>query len=111
VRRSRRSDTPALSDGDRFEGRDLADQVLSVTKEFRAVLGEEVTHALAECVRRCSPDLAFRLLLQVVPTKSASLSPEYLHLSAEQYASLEALGAAFRYGEYVVSDIKYLVGP
>jgi hypothetical protein len=41
--------------------------------------------------------------------KSASLSPEYLYLSEEQYARLAALGKAFHYGEYVVSDIKYLV--
>ena len=108
---ARRSDTPALSGADCFEGRDLADQVRSVVEEFRAVLGEEVTDVLVECVRHCSPDLAFRLLLQVLPTNSASLSPEDLYLSAEQYARLEALGAAFRYGEYVVSDVKYLVGP
>ncbi|MFP1626614.1 RICIN domain-containing protein [Streptomyces sp. 5K101] len=77
----------------------------------QAVAVPGIAAALAECVRHCTPDLAFRLLLQVLPTKSASLSPEYLYLSAEQYARLEALGAAFRYGAYVVSDITYLVGP
>jgi hypothetical protein len=106
---SRRSGTPALSGADRYEGRDLADQVLSVVEKFQAPLGQDVTDALAKCVHHCTPDLAFRLLLQVLPTKSASLSPEYLYLSAEQYAGLEALGKAFHYGQYVVSDIEYLV--
>ena len=80
-------------------------------EEYREVLGGEVADALAECVRRCTPDLAFRLLLQVRPTRSASLSPGYLYLSAEQYAGLEALGKAFHYGEYVVSAIEHLVDP
>ncbi len=78
-------------------------------EEFRGFLDREVADALTECVRRCTPDLAFRLLLRALPMKSASLSPEYLYLSEEQYARLAALGKAFHYGEYVVSDIKYLV--
>jgi hypothetical protein len=108
---SRRSDTPALSGADRYEGRELADRVLLVVEEYREALGGEVADALAECVRRCTPDLAFRLLLHILPVRSASLSPEYLYLSAEQYARLEALGRAFHYGRYVVSDIEHLVDP
>jgi hypothetical protein len=106
---SRRSDASALSGADRYEGKELAGQVLSVVEDFRDSIGGEVADALAECVRHSTPDLAFRLLLQILPTRSALLSPEYLYLSAEQYAGLEALGKAFHYGQYVVSDIEYLV--
>ncbi|MGX1567817.1 hypothetical protein [Streptomyces sp. NPDC055506] len=106
---SRRADTPVLSDADRYGGVELAGDVLAEVHEFRSVLDTEVTDALAECARSCTPDLAFRLLLRALPKKSASLSPEYLYLSEEQYARLEALGNAFHYGEYVVSEIKYLV--
>ncbi|WP_328668186.1 hypothetical protein OG905_13345 [Streptomyces sp. NBC_00322] len=105
---SRRPDTTTLLGADRYEGRELADEVLSAVEEFRGVLDREVADALAECVRH-TPDLAFRLLLRALPMKSASLSPESLYLSEEQYARLAALGKAFHYGEYVVSDIKYLV--
>lgn len=106
---SRRAGTSGLSEADRYGGDELAAEVMAEVEEFRDVLDPEVVDALAESVRRCSPDLAFRLLLRALPKKSASLSPEYLYLPEEQYARLEALGNAFHYGEYVVSGIRYLV--
>lgn len=106
---SRRPDTPTLSGADRYEGAELADEVLSTVEEFSGVLDREVADALAECARCCTPDLAFRLVLRALAMKSAASSPEYLHLSEEQYGRLEALGRAFHYGEYVVSDVRYLV--
>ncbi|MFB7078458.1 hypothetical protein [Streptomyces sp. NPDC056308] len=106
---ARRPDTVTLSATDQYEGRELAGQVLSAVDEFSGVLGQETVRALAECVRRCTPDLAFRLLLRALCVKSDSLSPHYLRLSKEQYARLATLERAFRYGEYVVSDIEHLV--
>ncbi|MFE9819734.1 hypothetical protein [Streptomyces sp. NPDC005773] len=105
----RRPDTVTLSKADRYEGRELTGQVRSVIEEFDDWLGQEMTEALTECVDRCTPDLAFRLLLQALPTTSATLSPHYLYLSKEQYARLASLGQEFQYGEYVVSDVEYLV--
>ncbi|MEJ8638081.1 hypothetical protein [Streptomyces sp. MS2.AVA.5] len=108
---SRRTDTPALCDADRYEGTELASEVLTAVEEFTSLLDREVVDALAECARCCTPDLALRLLLRALPMKSASLSPNYLYLSEGQYERLQALGKDFHYGEYVVSAIDYLVEP
>jgi hypothetical protein len=88
-----------------WDGVELADTVLA---EIKAAdfLPDEVGRALTECVRRCTPDLAFRLLLramqQIGSASGAALSPEH-------YARLAALGSALRYGEFVVSEVQHLV--
>ncbi|MFE2218292.1 hypothetical protein ACFW93_41030 [Streptomyces canus] len=88
-----------------WDGVELADTVLA---EISAAdfLPDEVGRALTECVRRCTPDLAFRLLLramqQIGSASGAALSPEH-------YARLAALGSALRYGEFVVSEVQHLV--
>ncbi|MFF0017931.1 hypothetical protein [Streptomyces sp. NPDC005374] len=88
-----------------WDGVELTDTVLA---EIGAAdfLPVEVVSALTECVRSCTPDLAFRLLLRAVQqigTESgAALSPEH-------YARLAALGSALQYGEFVVSEVQHLV--
>ncbi|GGZ90875.1 hypothetical protein ACFOOM_04985 [Streptomyces echinoruber] len=106
---SRRADTPALSDADSYEGRELAGPVLAEVEEFRSVIGSQVADALTECARRCTPDLAFRFLLKVLPRKYFTPPDRYFHLTREHYARLEDIGTALRYGEFVVSEVKYLV--
>ncbi|MFE7077387.1 hypothetical protein ACFU96_45640 [Streptomyces sp. NPDC057620] len=81
--------------------------MLDAVREFKPVLGPQMADALAECTRSCSPDLAFRLLLRAL--SSAAQLPDYTTLSRGQYVQLSDLGMAFNYGEYVVSDLQYLV--
>ncbi|GGK51196.1 hypothetical protein [Streptomyces flaveus] len=105
-----RTETPTLSGADQYEGRELAGQVLTEVAEFGSVLDLEVADALSECVRSCTPDLAFRLLLRALSERNSALPMEQrFSLTREQYARLEEIGRALNYGEYVVSDIKYLV--
>ncbi|MFI2778789.1 hypothetical protein [Streptomyces sp. ALB3] len=106
---ARRPAPVTLSGADRYEGTELAGRVRAAVGEFDGVLDREVVQALTECVDRCTPDLAFRLLLRALPVRSDALSPHYLRLSRERYARLAELGRAFRYGAYVVGDIEYLV--
>ncbi|MFI1733642.1 hypothetical protein ACH40E_31395 [Streptomyces acidicola] len=77
-------------------------------EEFREVLDPQVADALGACVRSCTPDLAFRLLLRALVERSASRSPEGVSLSVGQYASLDRLGVALNYGEFVVNDVDHL---
>ncbi|WP_143047060.1 hypothetical protein [Amycolatopsis xylanica] len=62
---------------------------------------DDVRAALIRCVRQCSPNLAFRFLLRVIGERGYKLS-------AAQYERYVRLGEQFGYGEFVVSDIKYL---
>ncbi|GAA2317992.1 hypothetical protein GCM10010431_43600 [Streptomyces kunmingensis] len=64
---------------------------------------------LVDCAQSCAPDLAFRLLLSTLHGSWLSEPYGAFRLSADQYGRLERLGSAFRYGEFVVSDYKYLV--
>ncbi|WP_093906923.1 hypothetical protein [Streptomyces sp. cf386] len=66
-------------------------------------LTAEVRDALAECARRCTPDLALRLLLRCV------LSAPERALSQDQYDRLEVIGSALHYGEFVVDTVRFLV--
>ncbi|MFD8494919.1 hypothetical protein [Amycolatopsis sp. NPDC059657] len=62
---------------------------------------DDVRAALIRCVRQCSPDLAFRLLLRIINQRGCVLS-------TAQYERYIRLGEEFGYGEFVVSDIEYL---
>ncbi|MEU1482386.1 hypothetical protein [Streptomyces sp. NPDC005752] len=106
---ARRPAPVTLSGADRYDGPELAGRVRAAVEEFDGVLEGEMVRALTECVDRCTPDLAFRLLLRALPVRSDALSPQYLRLSTERYARLAELGTAFRYGEYVVGDVGHLV--
>jgi hypothetical protein len=66
-------------------------------------LDAEVRGALVECARRCTPDLAFRVLL-----KAVVYAPDG-SLSSDQYQRMEALGSALHYGEFVVESVRFLV--
>ncbi|MGW0421984.1 hypothetical protein [Streptomyces sp. NPDC003015] len=86
-------------DADGFAHRD------AVVAEIEQVdfLNAEVRGALVECARRCTPDLAFRVLL-----KAVVYAPDG-SLSSAQYQRMEALGAVLHYGEFVVESVRFLV--
>ncbi|MFG2566943.1 hypothetical protein ACGFR6_16045 [Streptomyces sp. NPDC048567] len=93
----RHAHAATLSEADRYEGREWDGRVRSTITEFEDWFDQELVQALIECVDRCTPDLAFRLLLQALPTASVAASPHYRDLSQEQYARLASLGRDFRY--------------
>ncbi|MFF8998912.1 hypothetical protein ACF1GW_24510 [Streptomyces achromogenes] len=92
----------SLTGADVEDGTACLDAVLAEIDAAR-FLDPEVRAALTDCARRCTPDLAFRVLLRtMMSTPDVSLSPE-------QYRRLEAVGSALQYGEFVVDSVKYLV--
>ncbi|WTO35592.1 hypothetical protein OG399_14960 [Streptomyces achromogenes] len=87
---------------DAEDGSACLDAVVAEIDAARFLDGE-VRAALTDCARRCTPDLAFRVLLRTMThAPDASLSPE-------QYQRLEDIGSALQYGEFVVDNVKYLV--
>ncbi|WP_141205286.1 hypothetical protein [Streptomyces griseorubiginosus] len=88
-----------------WDGAGLADTVVTEI-EAAEFLPDEAGRALAECAHSCTPDLAFRLLLRAMQQTGTATGAE---LSPEHYARLAALGAAMRYGEFVVSEVQHLV--
>ncbi|MER7836694.1 hypothetical protein ABTY98_12450 [Streptomyces sp. NPDC096040] len=102
ARLSAKGDVRQLSGADTEDGMDCLDAVVAEIEGTR-FLEAEVRAALIDCARRCTPDLALRVLLRaIVCAPDASLSPD-------QYARLEAIGSDLRYGEFVVDDVKFLV--
>ncbi|MGR6970055.1 hypothetical protein ACU639_10630 [Streptomyces cynarae] len=91
-----------LTGADTEDGTACLDAVLAEI-EGAPFLAAEVRAALTDCARRCTPDVAFRVLLRAI-----SCAPD-ASLSAEQYTRLEAIGSALQYGEYVVDYVRYLV--
>lgn len=96
---------------DRYGGGELIGDVVAAIAEADGDNGTELTAALTECAYRCTPDLAFRLLLQALANKDSTSPGGYARLNREQYARFDAIGAALRYGEYVVTDVEHLVVP
>lgn len=102
ARLSTHPDVRPLTGADTEDGLACRDAVVAEI-EGAGFLAAEVRAALVDCARRCTPDLAFRILLRaVVNTRGAALS-------AERYARLEAIGSALHYGEYVVDAVEFLV--
>jgi hypothetical protein len=102
ARLSAKEDVRPLSGADTEDGMDCLDAVVAEIEGTR-FLEAEVRAALVDCARRCTPDLALRVLLRaIVCAPDASLSPD-------RYARLEAIGSDLRYGEFVVDDVKFLV--
>ena len=99
---SARSEACSLTGADTEDGSALRDAVIDEIERV-AFLPAEVRVALVDCARRCTPDLAFRVLLRALV-----YSPE-ASLSAEQYTRMEAIGSALHYGEFVVESVRYLV--
>jgi hypothetical protein len=92
-----------LTGADTEDGTACLDAVVAEIEEAR-FLPAEVRAALVDCARRCTPDLAFRVLLRAMgcAAPDASLSPD-------QYERLEAVGSALQYGEFVVDNVRFLV--
>ncbi|QIY96245.1 hypothetical protein HEP87_22265 [Streptomyces sp. S1D4-11] len=96
---------PLTGSIDAQDGADVAEAVLDEIGRARFV-PDDIRLALAECARRCTPDLAFRLLLRAMIEAGAQ---SHASLTTQQYARLETLGSALHYGEFVVSEVKHLV--
>ncbi|MFF4310553.1 hypothetical protein ACWDFR_28925 [Streptomyces sp. 900105755] len=99
-----RQNVSPLTGADAEDGTQLADAVLAEIDQAR-FLPDRVRQALAECARRCTPDLALRLLLRAIPQSVRGFD---LPLTPERYARLEELGSALHYGEFVVSEVRHL---
>ncbi|MHB9859854.1 hypothetical protein [Streptomyces sp. YIM S03343] len=102
ARLSAKADVRPLTGADVEDGAAQLDAIVAEIREAR-FLEAEVRAALVDCARRCTPDLAFRLLMRaMVVARDRWLTPD-------QYARLEAIGAALHYGEFVVDSVQYLV--
>ncbi|MET9459435.1 contact-dependent growth inhibition system immunity protein [Streptomyces canus] len=102
ARLSAKADVRPLSGADIEDGLAHRDAVVAEIEQVE-FLAAEVRGALVECACRCTPDLAFRVLLRaVVYAPDGSLAPA-------QYQRMEALGSAFHYGEFVVQSARFLV--
>lgn len=95
-------DVRPLTGADTEDGWSQRDAVVAEI-ERAEFLAAEVREALVECARRCTPDLALRVLL-----RCAESAPK-AWLSQDQYDRLEAIGSALHYGEFVVDSVRFLV--
>ncbi|MFF4062216.1 hypothetical protein ACFYZ8_00300 [Streptomyces sp. NPDC001668] len=102
VRLSAQADVRPLTGADIEDGLAHRDDVVAEIERVE-FLDAEVRDALVQCAHRCTPDLAFRVLLRaMVYAPDGSLSPN-------QYQRMEALGSALHYGEFVVGSARFLV--
>ncbi|MEV6741963.1 hypothetical protein AB0N14_35750 [Streptomyces sp. NPDC051104] len=101
-RLSANGDVRPLTGADTEDGVACLDMVVAEIEAAR-FLEPEVRAALTDCARRCTPDVAFRVLLRAI-----RCAP-HASLSSEQYVRLEAVGSALRYGEFLVDFVRYLV--
>ncbi|WP_129307174.1 hypothetical protein [Streptomyces sp. L2] len=102
ARLSSTTDVRPFTGVDANDGAACLDAVVAEIQQVRS-LETEVTAALVDCARRCTPDLALRLLLRVITAVPG------VSLSSDQYARLESIGSALQYGEFVVDSVEYLV--
>ncbi|MGW7383430.1 hypothetical protein [Streptomyces sp. NPDC054794] len=102
ARLSANPDVRPLTGADTEDGMACLDAVVAEI-EGAQFLAAEVRAALTDCASRCTPELAFRVLLRAIRS-----APD-ASLSSEQYARLEAIGSALQYGEFVVDFVRYLV--
>ena len=95
--------TVQLSDADMDDGfahiRPIRDEVTRSVD----VLGTELVSVLDECARSCSPELAFRVLLQAL----VNMGGKWITLT--QYERMREIGVQLHYGEFVISDIEHVV--
>ncbi|NDZ80397.1 hypothetical protein G3I19_18065 [Streptomyces sp. SID10853] len=96
-------DVPELSGADTEDGYDLTEEVLAEI-QVAGYLESKVRSALTDCVRYCTPDLGFRILLKMV-----ALHCRGSVLSSAQYARFEQIGSALHYGQFVVEAVHYQV--
>ncbi|MFI2765661.1 hypothetical protein ACH5A3_43875 [Streptomyces echinatus] len=102
ARLSAEPDVRPLSGADTEDGAAQLDAVLTEIDEARFLVAW-VRAALADCARRCTPELAFRLLLRAMTVAPGG------SLAQERYARLQAVGAALHHGEFVVDSVEFLV--
>lgn len=99
-----RSDPP-LGEVDTDSGFALGAEIKEIIVEFsHSGLTSHTAEALCNCVQNCSPDLALRFLFRII-------SSEGLSISNAQYATLLRLGVDLGYGEFLVTEVDYLVDP
>ncbi|MYS43576.1 hypothetical protein GTY23_20510 [Streptomyces sp. SID5998] len=94
-----------LTGADTEDGAELRDAVL-VEIDSTRFLPDDIRRALTRCALRCTPDLAFRLLLRAIAETGHRTAAR---LSREQYARLCVLGSALHYGQFLVPEVEYLV--
>ncbi|MFF4830741.1 hypothetical protein [Streptomyces sp. NPDC001315] len=104
---SRCASRTELAQADLYDGSELASRVLAAVGEYQPYLASDAGDALSAAVTSCTPDLAFRLLLQALPR--ASRAPLYFTITSDQHASLVELAEAFDYGEYALSDLDAVI--
>ncbi|MEU9318849.1 hypothetical protein [Streptomyces sp. NPDC048295] len=97
-----RNRTVPLGKADQEEGFAHADAVVGELREEADHLGEDLTSDLILCADRCTPDLAFRILLQALECKGQQID-------RSRYERLERIGMSLRYGEFLVSKLEHLV--
>ncbi|MEU9245713.1 contact-dependent growth inhibition system immunity protein [Streptomyces shenzhenensis] len=102
ARLSAKADVRPLTGADTEDGLPYRDAVVAEIERVE-FLPTEVREALVDCARRCTPDLALRVLLRCI------VKTPYNVLSPDQYARLEAIGSALHYGEYVVDAVEFMV--
>ncbi|MFD9005191.1 contact-dependent growth inhibition system immunity protein [Streptomyces sp. NPDC059582] len=104
ARLSARADVRPLTGADTEDGWSRRDAVVAEIGRV-GFLAAEVREALVDCARRCTPDLAFRVLLRAVVNAPGAM------LSADQYERMQNIGSDLHYGEFVVDGVRFLVEP
>lgn len=96
---------PPLSGADTVDGTDVLGEVREEIGQA-GMVPDGVRHALVRCATRCTPELAFRLLLRAIVEYGIRGGAQ---ISPRQYGRLRGLGSTLRYGEFVVSELEPLV--
>ncbi|MFJ3631356.1 hypothetical protein [Streptomyces sp. NPDC090112] len=97
-----RGECVSLSEVDQDDGFGNSDTVLNELGRSIDILGSDLVSDLEKCARYCSPDLAFRFLLQALECRGEKIA-------RPRYERLEGIGSVLRYGEFLVSKLDYLV--
>ncbi|MFF9063618.1 hypothetical protein ACF09K_33795 [Streptomyces sp. NPDC014882] len=92
----------SLGEADREEGFVHSGAVLGELGRSIEILGSDLVSELEKCARRCSPDLAFRFLLQALERRGE-------RIAKPRYERLAEIGSNLRYGEFLVSRLEHLV--
>ncbi|MFF2403139.1 hypothetical protein ACWCY1_37750 [Streptomyces goshikiensis] len=97
-----RGESVSLSEVDQEDGFSHSDEVLNELGRAIDLLGSDLVSDLGKCARHCSPDLAFRFLLQSLECRGEKIGQP-------RYERLEGIGSALHYGEFLVSKLEHLV--
>lgn len=99
----RRGITPPgrLDPIDQEAGIGQAELILRELNEASGSIGVELADQLTRCAHHCTPDLAFRILLQALIVKGEPIS-------RSQYERFAEIGEDLHYGEFLISSVEYL---